>query len=108
IAYACGRPALRNIKLKGLITALLGMAVPIWWVVDYKLMVMRLDHGSSGRLLMWVASFKDVFMEGHFFGSGADGPHNLLIRHGLENSSTHNFFIDNMVVYGVPSLLMWF
>lgn len=97
---------LRNFKWWGLVVVL-GFGVITWWAVDYDLMVMRLAHGSSGRLAMWWVSFREILVSANIFGVGSEGLHELLMRYGMGNTSTHSFFIDSMVIYGLPAFLMW-
>ena len=66
----------------------------------------RAEQGSNGRLDLWRWAW-EVISNAPFFGYGYGSLQNLLHNSGLPWASTHNSYIDYIVMFGIPSFLVY-
>ncbi|MGS1118017.1 O-antigen ligase family protein [Castellaniella sp. UC4442_H9] len=74
--------------------------------VNPDLFAMRAFHGSSGRMDMWTYALRFVFENGNYIGVGVGRLAGVMHAGGFLHSSTHNFFLDSMIEYGVTYVLL--
>src|SRR5690554_3322779 len=72
----------------------------LFFQLFFDLNMLRFDQGFNSRDDLWSFVFKTVYENEVFLGLGAEGFNRELISNGFTNSSTHNFYIDSLALYG--------
>lgn len=77
----------------------------IYHTID--LTMFRTEQGLNARDDLWKFSFNKVILEQNFLGFGNLGMQEILKKVGFENVSTHNYYFDSLLTYGlVPTVII--
>lgn len=92
--------------LQFLIFSTLFSSLVLFTYINSDLTMFRFEQGLNERDNLWNFVFNYVFQYQNFLGIGYDNLKLILNSHGFVNSSTHNFYFDTLITYGVLPFIM--
>ncbi|SFA61498.1 O-antigen ligase [Metapseudomonas otitidis] len=94
------------ISLVGLLVAVVGVGVTVWWLYpEYHALI--LERGDSGRLDLWRIMMDEWNNCGILRGCGVEFHTAVTINNGTPIQHPHNIFIAFGVYNGLPALLLF-
>ena len=94
------------ISLVGLLVAVVGVGVTVWWLYpEYHALI--LERGDSGRLDLWRIMMDEWNNCGILRGCGVEFHTTVTINNGTPIQHPHNIFIAFGVYNGLPALLLF-
>lgn len=66
----------------------------------------RFNQGLNSRNELWLFTIDLITNQQQYFGVGANNLAEILKKNGFTNSSTHNYFMDNLASFGILSLIL--
>lgn len=70
------------------------------------LAMFRFEQGLNERDNLWSFTLDYIFKGQNFLGVGFDDIGKVLKLNGFSNSSTHNYYFDTLLTYGVVPLVL--
>ncbi|WP_296238881.1 hypothetical protein [Psychrobacter sp. UBA5136] len=84
------------------IVAILGLTSVLFYVYfNIDLNMFRFEQGLNERDNLWRFVVDNIFINQNLFGVGVDEMGSVLIRNNFSNVSTHNYYFDTLLTYGL-------
>ncbi|RKO62835.1 O-antigen ligase family protein [Caldibacillus debilis] len=97
----------KNFNIKTILAFLfLGIFIFYFLFFLYRIDFFRIYQGSNSRFFLWSISFELIKNE-PIFGYGYGSVDELLRAQGAINGSSHNAYLDFIMMYGIPSFLIY-